>query len=109
VGLFPGAFLLPPTLGNCMLDLRSSQAPIRYLKTPFESYSSSCDKCWFDRCAANALTLLLLLQAPPTPPVDPENEEFVIFVRSKKVTPGHLLWLWPGTTWLLGSACIFSH
>ena len=24
-------------------------------------------------------------QAPPTPPVDPENEEFVIFVRSKKV------------------------
>ncbi len=27
----------------------------------------------------------LLLQVPPTPPVDPENEEFVIFVRSKKV------------------------
>ncbi|PSC75201.1 Metalloendopeptidase family-saccharolysin & thimet oligopeptidase (ISS) [Micractinium conductrix] len=23
--------------------------------------------------------------APPTPPVDPENEEFVIFVRSKKL------------------------
>lgn len=22
---------------------------------------------------------------PPTPPVDPDNEEFVIFVRSKKV------------------------
>ena len=26
-----------------------------------------------------------LLQMPPTPPVDPDNEEFVIFVRSKKV------------------------
>ena len=25
------------------------------------------------------------LQTPPTPPVDPENEEFVIFIRSKKV------------------------
>lgn len=24
-------------------------------------------------------------QAPPTPPVDPDNEEFVIFVRSKKL------------------------
>ena len=27
------------------------------------------------------------LQKPPTPPVDPENEEFVIFVRSTKVCP----------------------
>lgn len=27
----------------------------------------------------------LCVQAPPTPPVDPDNEEFVIFVRSKKV------------------------
>ena len=31
---------------------------------------------------------LCFLQAPPTPPVDPENEEFVIFVRSKKVGAG---------------------
>lgn len=29
-----------------------------------------------------------LLQMPPTPPVDPENVEFVIFVRSKKVRGG---------------------
>lgn len=28
------------------------------------------------------------VQVPPTPPVDPENEEFVIFVRSTKVREG---------------------
>jgi hypothetical protein len=30
----------------------------------------------------------LCLQTPPTPPVDPENEEFVIFVKSTKVRGG---------------------
>ena len=29
------------------------------------------------------------VQVPPTPPVDPENEEFVVFVRSKKVCALH--------------------
>lgn len=29
------------------------------------------------------------VQVPPTPPVDPENEEFVVFVRSKKVRALH--------------------
>lgn len=24
------------------------------------------------------------MQAPPTPPVDPQNEEFVLFIRAKK-------------------------